>query len=180
MKMYNYKAKLLGGAYVDVQAKNFAEAVDVLEGHYLKSVVSLVRLDAPFIGWNLLEFDAKEPTIAYSGDAGHDLYSYENVDIYVGGQAVIRTGISVELPDGYAGFIWPRSGMATKHMINVHAGLIDPGYKGEIKVALINHGDRPVEIRKGDKIAQMVVSPFVQSIAADIERGAMGFGSSGV
>lgn len=132
-----------------------------------------------------LDKDAKLPRRAHEGDAGFDLYANESVTIWQNGQAIISTGIACELPEGYAGFIWPRSGLATKHMINVHAGLIDQGYRGEIKVCLINHGDRPVEIRKHDRVAQMVVGPFLIDAVevlslGNSERGKSGFGSTGL
>ncbi len=128
---------------------------------------------------------AKLPRRAHDGDAGFDLYSTQNLTIWVGGQAVISTGIAAELPAGYMGIVKPRSGMAVDHMINVHAGVIDQGYRGEIHVCLINHGDRPVEIRKGDKVAQMVVVAYLgEAIEVDSiggsDRGEDKFGSTGV
>ena len=136
------------------------------------------------IKFKRLSAEAKLPSIAKEGDAGFDLYAYHSCEVWPGGQATIGTGIACELPVGYAGFIWPRSGMATEHMINVHAGLIDQGYRGEVKVCLINHGSRCVEIRKGDRIGQMVVSPYITESTevlslSDTERGESGFGSSG-
>lgn len=132
-----------------------------------------------------LNDDAKIPRRNKDSDAGFDLYATRSDTIWHGGQLVLPIGIACELPEGYVGIIKPRSGMAVKHMINVHAGVVDQGYRGEIHVCLINHGDRPVEIRKGDRIAQMLVVPFcgdsveVDSIG-DSERGSDGFGSSGV
>jgi len=129
--------------------------------------------------------DNKIPQRQKDDDAGFDLYADESVDIWIGGQATIKTGIRTAIPHGYVGQIWPRSGMAVKHMINVHAGIIDSGYRGEVRVCLINHGERTVEIRKGDRIAQLVVVPYLgESVEVDnldeTERGEAGFGSSGV
>ena len=136
------------------------------------------------IKFKRLTEDAKLPRRAHGGDAGFDLYATRSDTIWHGGQLVLPIGIACEIPAGWVGVIKPRSGMAVKHMINVHAGVIDSGYRGEVNVCLINHGDRPVEIRKGDKIAQMVVVPFhgeaieVDELS-DTERGAGGFGSTG-
>ena len=127
---------------------------------------------------------AKIPTRATEGSAGFDLYATEHMIIWPFAQVKIPTGISVSLPPGSAGFIWPRSGLAVKNGINVHAGLIDSDYRGEIHVCLINHGDKSVEIYPGDRIAQLVVSPvFVEATEAEslgaTARGAGGFGSTG-
>jgi len=132
-----------------------------------------------------LTVSATIPRINKKGDAGFDIYADESVVIWVGGQAVISTGIACEIPTGWVGQIWSRSGMAVKHMIDVHAGIIDSNYRGEIKACLINHGDRRVEIKKGDRIAQMVVTPFLGeseevSELSDSNRNKNGFGSSGV
>lgn len=137
------------------------------------------------IKFKKLNDGAQTPKQGRDGDAGFDLYADKSCEIWPGGQATIPTGVACQLPEGFAGFIWPRSGMATRHMINVHAGLIDQNYRGEIQVCLINHGDRKIEIRKGDRVAQMVVSPFLTGAVEvdeldDTERGNNGFGSSGV
>lgn len=136
------------------------------------------------IKFKRLHDKAKLPRRANNGDAGFDLYATRSDVIWMGGQLVLPIGIACEIPDGWVGIIKPRSGMAVKHMINVHAGVIDSGYRGEICVCLINHGDRQVEIRAGDKIAQMVVVPYMKDcIEVDTldntDRGALGFGSTG-
>jgi len=125
------------------------------------------------------------PKRQHPGDAGFDLYADQSCEIFTGGQAVISTGIAAAIPEYHVGMIWPRSGMAVKYMTNVHAGIIDSNYRGEIRVCLINHGERPVEIRKGDRIAQLVVTTYLGAadevdVLDDTARGEQGFGSTGV
>lgn len=128
------------------------------------------------------------PTRAYPGDAGLDLYALEEGVLAPGQRASIRTGIAVEIPDGEAGLVLPRSGLAARHGIAlVNApGLIDAGYRGEVEVLLLNT-DRssPFSIAAGDRIAQLVIVSVqtpqvveVQELALS-ERGSGGFGSSG-
>jgi dUTP pyrophosphatase len=131
---------------------------------------------------------ARLPTRAYPGDAGLDLYALDDGVLAPGERASIRTGVAVEIPDGQAGLVLPRSGLAAKHGIAlVNApGLIDAGYRGEIIVLLLNT-DRSVcfELAAGDRIAQLVLvrveTPEVVEVEelALSERGAGGFGSSG-
>jgi dUTP pyrophosphatase len=128
------------------------------------------------------------PTRAYPGDAGLDLYALEDGTLDPGARASIRTGVAVEIPDGYAGLVLPRSGIAARSGISlVNApGLIDAGYRGELQVLLLNT-DRatPFCIVAGDRIAQLVLvrvqaPPVVEvDTLSDSERGAGGFGSSG-
>jgi dUTP pyrophosphatase len=131
---------------------------------------------------------ARLPTRAYPGDAGLDLYALDDGVLEPGERAAIRTGIAVEIPEGEAGLVLPRSGLAARHGIAlVNApGLIDAGYRGEIRVLLLNT-DRSVrfELAAGDRIAQLVLvkvqTPAVVEVEelAVSERGAGGFGSSG-
>lgn len=131
--------------------------------------------------------DATLPERAYDGDAGLDLASCERAVLGPGERAVVATGIAVEIPAGYAGFVQPRSGLAARHGIGVvnAPGLIDSGYRGEIRVVLLNT-DRvsEFEVVPGMRIAQLVIAPVasVQLVEADelasSERGARGFGSS--
>ncbi|HUO69927.1 MAG TPA: dUTP diphosphatase [Solirubrobacteraceae bacterium] len=131
---------------------------------------------------------AKLPTRAYPGDAGLDLYSLDAAALGPGERSSLRTGIAVEIPDGQAGLVLPRSGLAARHGIAIvnAPGLIDAGYRGEIKVLLLNTDRRAgVEIAAGDRIAQLVLvevhAPEVLEVdgLALSERGAGGFGSSG-
>ncbi len=135
-----------------------------------------------------LDSRALLPTRAYPGDAGIDLYALDDHVLEPGERAAIGTGISVEIPDGQAGLVLPRSGLAARHGIAlVNApGLIDSGYRGEIRVLLLNTDRRePFTISAGARIAQLVLvrveTPDVTEVddLALSERGAGGFGSSG-
>ena len=135
-----------------------------------------------------LDARARLPTRAYPGDAGLDLYALDDGEIGPGERASVRTGIAVEIPDGQAGLVLPRSGLAAKHGIAlVNApGLIDAGYRGEVRVLLLNT-DRAASFAfsSGERIAQLVLvrveTPEVVEVdaLATSERGAGGFGSSG-
>jgi len=131
--------------------------------------------------------EAVLPSQAYDGDAGLDLSACESVTIAPGARAIVPTGIAVEIPDGYAGFVQPRSGLASRHGIGIvnSPGLIDPGYRGEIRVVLLNT-DRTEAfvVEHGMRIAQLVVLPVAAVRLVEVdkleasERGARGFGSS--
>lgn len=131
--------------------------------------------------------EARLPLRAHDGDAGADLYSVEAETIPPGERRAVGTGIAVALPPGYAGFVQPRSGLAFKHGVMVvnSPGLIDAGYRGEIRVSLYNSGSEPFEIAVGDRIAQFVIQRvetfgFVEVDELDeTGRGAGGFGSTG-
>jgi dUTP pyrophosphatase len=134
-----------------------------------------------------LREDAHLPHQAYEGDAGFDLAACEHVVLEPGERAVVATGIAVEIPEGYAGFVQPRSGLAARHGVGVvnSPGLIDSGYRGEIRIVLINTDrDEAFVVDPGMRIAQLVVAPVaavrmveVEELAVS-ERGARGFGSS--
>lgn len=134
-----------------------------------------------------LRDDAVLPGQAYEGDAGLDLAACEEIELGPGERAVVPTGIAVEIPSGYAGFVQPRSGLAARHGIGVvnSPGLIDSGYRGEIRVVLLNTDSREAfTVTAGMRIAQLVVAPVasvrlveVEELAASV-RGARGFGSS--
>lgn len=135
-----------------------------------------------------LDARARLPTRAYPGDGGLDLYALEEGVLAPGERASIGTGIAVEIPDGQAGLVLPRSGLATRHGIAlVNApGLIDSGYRGEIRVLLLNTDrDTPFRVCMGERIAQLLLvrieAPDVVEVEdlALSERGAGGFGSSG-
>ena len=128
------------------------------------------------------------PSYALAGDAGMDLRSAVDVVLAPGERCRIPTGIAVAIPDGHAGFVQPRSGLAARAGLGfVHSpGLIDSGYRGEIQVVAINLDRQdPIDIRRGDKIAQLVILPVPQVALAEVEelpasdRGAGGFGSTG-
>lgn len=134
-----------------------------------------------------LSEDAIIPFYAHPGDAGLDLFSVEEVTIEPGKRKLVATGISIELPKNTEAQVRPRSGLALKYGVTVlnSPGTIDEGYRGEIKVILINHGEEAFKINKGDKIAQMVIMPVLTvgieevEILNDSERGEGGFGSTG-
>lgn len=129
------------------------------------------------------------PVYAHPGDAGADLRSAESLTLQPGARALIGTGVSIALPDGYAAFIVPRSGLAAKHGITVvnSPGTVDAGYRGEIKVTLLNtDASTPFEIAAGDRIAQMIIMPVTRATFIPVDalpgsaRGEGGFGSTGV
>lgn len=130
--------------------------------------------------------DAHVPEHAYADDAGLDLAACDPHTLGPGERAVVPTGLAVEIPKGYAGFVQPRSGLAARHGIGIvnSPGLIDSGYRGEIRVVLLNTGREPFAVEPGMRIAQLVVMPIaaVRLIEVDelatSERGARGFGSS--
>jgi dUTP pyrophosphatase len=129
---------------------------------------------------------ARLPNRAYAGDAGLDLAACEPVDLPPGERTVVPTGLAVAIPEGYAGFVQPRSGLAARHGIAVvnAPGLIDAGYRGEIRVVLLNTGAETFTASVGERIAQLVVLQVPQVEVVEVaelptsERGARGFGSS--
>lgn len=136
----------------------------------------------------LLHNEALLPFQANVGDAGLDLFSAEEKVIKPGEAELISTGISIELPQGTEAQVRPRSGLALKHAVTVlnSPGTIDEGYRGEIKVILINHGKTDFKVEKHMRIAQMVIAPVATITITQVEelstseRGEGGFGSSGV
>lgn len=129
------------------------------------------------------------PSYAHEGDAGLDLYAAADATLPPLARTLIPTGIAVAIPDGYAGFVQPRSGLAiNKGLGLVNApGLIDSHYRGEIKVIAVNlDPTEPIEIHRGDKIAQLVIQPVVSAQIEEVDelpttsRGEAGFGSTGV
>lgn len=129
------------------------------------------------------------PKYANPGDAGLDLYSAIDVTIECGHRVMIPTGVAIALPEGYAGFVQPRSGLAAKKGLSIvnTPGLVDSGYRGELKVIAINtDADEPIVVARGERIAQLVVQrvPAVELVEVDeldqTERGEGGFGSTGL
>lgn len=125
------------------------------------------------------------PARASVGAAGMDLRASESRYIEPGKRCIVPTGLSVAIPQGNVGLIWPRSGLAVKHGIDVLAGVIDADYRGEIGVVLVSHGDEPFVVNPGDRIAQLLIQPVVPAVLIQVdsldetERGAGGFGSTG-
>ena len=141
--------------------------------------VSIKRLDP----------EVQLPRYAYAGDAGLDLRANAEVEIPPHGRALIPTGLAIAIPEGFAGFVQPRSGMALKRGLSIAntPGLIDSHYRGELKVIAVNlDPDQPISIERGERIAQLVIQavPVVNLVEVDeldeTDRGAGGFGSSGV
>jgi dUTP diphosphatase len=131
--------------------------------------------------------DAHLPRQAYEGDAGLDLSACERVVLEPGERVTIPTGVAVEIPEGYAGFVQPRSGLAARHGIGIvnAPGLIDSGYRGEIRVVLLNTDrEHAFVVEPGMRIAQLVIAPVASTRLVEVdelassERGSRGFGSS--
>ena len=132
-----------------------------------------------------LHAEAKLPTRGSPLAAGLDIYSVERVMIEAGARASVRTGLAVAIPVGFYGRVAPRSGLAVRHGLDTLSGVVDSDYRGEILCVLINHGDAPVEIEPGARIAQLIVEaialpePVWAEDLDETERGAGGFGSTG-
>ena len=129
------------------------------------------------------------PAYAHPGDAGADLSAAEDVELGPGERALVRTGIAIALPAGYAAFVHPRSGLAAKHGVTIvnAPGTVDAGYRGEIKVTLLNTDrEHPVSFRRGDRIAQLVIQQVARPVFHEVDelpgsaRGDGGFGSTGI
>jgi len=128
------------------------------------------------------------PRRAHPGDAGLDLVAVTPHDLPPGGRAAVATGIALAIPEGHAGLVVPRSGLARRHGVTVAnaPGLIDSGYRGELMVLLVNLGDAPHRIEPGDRVAQLVITPVALSAPREVAalpesdgRGKGGFGSTG-
>lgn len=136
-----------------------------------------------------LRDSARVPTYASPASAGADLYSAEDGDVVIAPSetVLIHTGISAEIPDGYAGFVFARSGLAMKRDLAPanKVGVVDSDYRGEYMVALHNHGTAAQTVERGERVAQLVIMPYVTAefeecdALSDTERGSGGFGSSG-
>ena len=145
--------------------------------------------DSVRVEFKRIDKDLPLPRYAKPGDAGLDLYASETMVLQPQERGLVGTGIAIALPEGYAGFVQPRSGLAVKAGLSIvnTPGLIDSGYRGEIKVIAINTDpETPISIERGDRIAQLVIQkvPSVEIVEVDeldeTERSAGGFGSSGV
>lgn len=143
---------------------------------------------APDLPVRRLRPGAVVPTRAHPGDAGLDLVAVEARDLDPGARAAVPTGIAVAIPEGFAGLVVPRSGLARRHGVTLTnaPGLIDAGYRGELVVLLVNLGEEPHRIEPGDRIAQLVLTPVallapreVTELPGSDGRGEGGFGSTG-
>lgn len=125
------------------------------------------------------------PSYSLPGDAGMDMYSVEDAVIEAGERKLISTGISIELPEGFVSLVWDKSGIALKKGIKTMGGVIEHTYRGEYKIILFNTSKEKFEIKKGDKIAQVLIQPIVTAEIEEVEelsdsvRGKGGFGSTG-
>lgn len=154
---------------------------------YRRDVAVPIELDRLEV--RLLGAGASPPERTRSGDAGYDLRAAEAFSLAPGERATVGTGIAVALPPGVAGLVVPRSGLAARHGISVvnGPGLIDPNYRGEVRVVLVNLGSEPFAGEPGDRIAQLLLVPYLapEVVAVDVlppsgdDRGELGFGSSG-
>lgn len=129
--------------------------------------------------------EVKTPSYAHKGDAGIDLYAAENYVLKPMETKVIKTGVCMAIPQGYAGLIWDRSGLAAKNSIHTMAGVVDSGYRGEIGTVLKNLSDQNFEITKNMRIAQMLIQPIAnvtieeKDSLDETNRNEGGFGSTG-
>src|SRR5580700_772892 len=128
------------------------------------------------------------PRRSHPGDAGADLFAAADVELAPGQRVVVPTGVAIALPDGYAAFVHPRSGLAARHGVTIvnAPGTVDAGYRGEIRVTLLNtDSSRPVSFRRGDRIAQLVIQRVERAVFHEVtvlpgsSRGDSGFGSTG-
>jgi dUTP pyrophosphatase len=145
-------------------------------------------VDVPELPVRRLQPDLPLPAYPHPGDAGADLCAAEDVVLPPGGRATVGTGLAVAVPDGHAAFVHPRSGLAARHGVTVvnAPGTVDAGYRGEVRVVLLNTDPtEPFTVRRGDRIAQLVVQPVTQVRFLDVTelpptpRGEGGFGSTG-
>ncbi|MBS3116035.1 dUTP diphosphatase [Candidatus Woesearchaeota archaeon] len=129
--------------------------------------------------------EATLPQYALPGDAGMDLCSNETINLQPQERKLIPTGIAMAIPSGYVGLIWDKSGIASKHGLKTMAGVIDSGYRGEVKILLHNLSTEPFTVEKGKKIAQMLIQPVEQRKIIEVKdldattRGESAFGSTG-
>ncbi len=128
---------------------------------------------------------ARVPEYAHTGDAGMDISTLERVVVLAGARAIISTGLAFELPQGTVGLLWDKSGLAAKHGITILSGVLDEGYRGEVKVVVLNTSDAEYTFEAGDKVTQLLIQPIIRaqveevSELSDTARGEGRFGSTG-
>lgn len=133
-----------------------------------------------------LHKDARLPEYAHTTDAGMDFFALEDTVVPTQGHVMVPTGIAMTIPDGYAGLVWPKSGLAVKYGIVTLAGVIDSGYRGEIRIVIASTLGKEYVIHAGDKVAQMLIQKVTHpkliesDVLDDTLRGEGGFGSTGV
>jgi dUTP pyrophosphatase len=132
-----------------------------------------------------VKIEGTAPAYASEGAAGADLRAAAGLTLAPGERAAVPTGLRIEIPAGYVGLVWPRSGLAVRHGIDTLAGVVDSDYRGEVRVVLVNHGQEQFTIAPGDRIAQLLIqkverAAFVEMVElAATARGESGFGSTG-
>ena len=132
-----------------------------------------------------LKEDAKVPSYAHPGDAAMDIFASETVELKPGEQAAISTGVAMEIPFGCVGLVWDKSGLAINNGLKTLGGVIDAGYRGEIKIGMINLSKNPYTLEKGNKVAQIIIQKREEAALeevvelSDTARGEGGFGSTG-
>lgn len=130
--------------------------------------------------------DAILPHYAHQGDAGLDMYSIENITIAPGERAIVSTGVAIEYPEGYTSLFWDKGGLAAKNGITALGGVFEYTYRGEYKVILLNTSNQPYNIKKGDKIIQLLIQPIITAEVEETQelsetvRGEGRFGSTGL
>ena len=153
-----------------------------------KNYMSFVEMRKSLFTFKIkkLEPDAIAPTKGTPGSAGYDLYAYSAGCILPSSRVMVDTKISMEIPEGYSGLIWPRSGLSVKNGIETGAGVVDADYRNEVKVVLHNHSDMAFKYEKGMRIAQILITPIISPEVeviekhTETERGSCGFGSTGL
>jgi len=137
------------------------------------------------VGIKKINNDAKIPTYAHEGDAGMDIYSVESVVVEAGAHAKIHTGVAVEIPNGFVGLVWDKSGISMNYGLKTLGGVIDAGYRGEVMVGVANLSKENYVVEKGHKIAQVLIQKIESPEIVEVkelntsERGKKGFGSTG-
>ncbi len=130
--------------------------------------------------------EAKLPEYAHPGDAGMDLFAVTDLTLAPQERRAIPTGIAIQIPEGYVGLVWDKSGRAIKEGLSTMAGVVDAGYRGEVQVIVVNLGGEPIRIEKHQKVAQLLIQPVLAPNLEEVEslsntsRGESGFGSTGL
>lgn len=146
---------------------------------------SQLKIVSMIIKVKKLKSDAKLPAYAYPGDAGLDLYSIEKIIVPAGSRRAIPTGLAFEIPSGYVGLVWAKSGLAFNQGLTTMSGVLDAGYRGELALSIFNTTSEDYCIEKGDKVAQLLIQPVIEAQITETEelsdssRGTGGFGSTG-
>lgn len=129
--------------------------------------------------------EATIPSYAHPHDAGLDMFALSRTEILPGQRAQVRTGIAMQIPEGYVGLLWDKSGLSLKHGLKMFGGVIDSGYRGEILITIANLGSEPFVFEAGNKVAQMLIQKIEHAVLEEVDvledsaRGATGFGSTG-